>query len=594
MGAKPRPSRQTRFIITVADIEQADRIIENSGVLDQLAQWRDEDKGKKSKLNTGGRPAVFDDRIVLVLFILLTILHRPLHFTEAANLLNCYGKDSKIMKALGLPTEWMLRKRGKSYSTQKEFENVHKRLHAAYKRLVAPMDPYPEIKNNRRADLLDYYEIVKQRDPELVATRRARINEFASRLAVASAMEIREEAISTYQGDVSVDGTEIKACRIGNPRENHPRAHLLKASSHPDAGWYRPKDDHKGNGGPDQNWAYEATLAVAVPSNPGPYGIPTLICGLAIELPGHAPGLNAQRAVRYALDTFLLNKRGFMIGDRAYFAVARPENFHRPMREMGFKVIGDYKENNRGKQAEFHGAIMVDGDWYGPCMPQRLIDASALRREGKISEQEYDKLIAQRETYRLRPKCKKNKAVSYICPARGASTTVSCPLVEGSSDARPDLLTVLPSPAVRRAPGKICTNGCSLTIPDAEGERFRQDELVFGSREHRRIYALCRNAIESTNAHMKTMEGENAGCAIGSTSNRPVRGYASTAVMIALGAVSSNLGKISAYHNRIELDQIDGTDPFDPRFDPLSDESVSDFSSGDGDDFLQNSDQEVA
>lgn len=56
MGAKPRPSRQTRFIITVADIEQADRIIENSGVLDQLAQWRDEDKGKKSKLNTGDVP----------------------------------------------------------------------------------------------------------------------------------------------------------------------------------------------------------------------------------------------------------------------------------------------------------------------------------------------------------------------------------------------------------------------------------------------------------------------------------------------------------------------------------------------------------
>ncbi|CAB0815054.1 hypothetical protein FRC0290_01027 [Corynebacterium diphtheriae] len=128
------------------------------------------------------------------------------------------------MKALGLPTEWTLRKRGKSYSTQKEFENVHKRLHAAYKRLVAPMDPYPEIKNNRRADLLDYYEIVKQRDPELVATRRARINEFASRLAVASAMEIREEAISTYQGDVSVDGTEIKACRIGNPPREPPQS----------------------------------------------------------------------------------------------------------------------------------------------------------------------------------------------------------------------------------------------------------------------------------------------------------------------------------------------------------------------------------
>ena len=108
------------------------------------------------------------------------------------------------------------------------------------------------------------------------------------------------------------------------------------------------------------------------------------------------------------------------------------------------------------------------------------------------------------------------------------------------------------------------------------------------------MYAVCRNTIESTNAHMKTMEGENAGCAIGSTSNRPVRGYVSTSVMIALGAVASNLGKITAYHNRIEHDQADGPDPFDPRFDPLSDESVSDFSSGDGDDFPQNSDQEVA
>ncbi|AFK16579.1 hypothetical protein LJU02_04785 [Corynebacterium pseudotuberculosis] len=171
---------------------------------------------------------------------------------------------------------------------------------------------------------------------------------------------------------------------------------------------------------------------------------------------------------------------------------------------------------------------------------------------------------------------------------------MTCPLVEGSSEARPDLLTVLPAASVRRTPGKICTNGCSLTIPDIEGERFRQDELVFGSREHRRMYAVCRNIIESTNAHMKTMEGENAGCAIGSTSNLPVRGYMSTSVMIALGVVSSNLGKITAYHNRIEHGQTGGPDPFDPRFDLLSDESVSEFSSADSDDFLQNSDPEVA
>ncbi|CAB0815029.1 hypothetical protein FRC0290_01026 [Corynebacterium diphtheriae] len=96
MGAKPRPSRQTRLIITVSDIEQADRIIENSGVLDQLAQWRDADRGKKSKLNTGGRPAVFDDRIVLVLFMLLTILHRRCTLPRPPTCSTATGKTQRL------------------------------------------------------------------------------------------------------------------------------------------------------------------------------------------------------------------------------------------------------------------------------------------------------------------------------------------------------------------------------------------------------------------------------------------------------------------------------------------------------------------
>ncbi|MEV0113257.1 hypothetical protein AB0H77_08400 [Streptomyces sp. NPDC050844] len=47
-----------------------------------------------------------------------------------------------------------------------------------------------------------------------------------------------------------------------------------------------------------------------------------------------------------------------------------------PRPSPGFKPVYDYRTDQLGKQAETQGAILVEGTWYCPSMPQPLIDAT--------------------------------------------------------------------------------------------------------------------------------------------------------------------------------------------------------------------------
>lgn len=72
-----------------------------------------------------------------------------------------------------------------------------------------------------------------------------------------------------------------------------------------------------------------------------------------------------------------------VVGDRAYFPGAKPEDLQRPLAQAGVKVVMDYKneEEELGQQAFYasadgrHNLVMVTGSWHLRFMPAALIDA---------------------------------------------------------------------------------------------------------------------------------------------------------------------------------------------------------------------------
>lgn len=343
-------------------------------------------------------------------------------------------------------------------------------------------------------------------------------------------------------------------------------------SSEPDGGFYRPDGDHNGDGIPHQDYAYEAAPAVAGVFEPTNYGVPSLAVGVSFDRPGCKPATNFIDAIRYFITTLDHAKRGYDVGDRAYFDGSKAENFHDELRVLGFLVIGDYQDRKTGHQdTAANGAIMVDGNFYCPSMPKLLVDATPSYRgvEGypKIDKSECERRLEQRQVYLLGIKQVTDSGSHHRCPAKGPNPKVTCPFVKakppkmkkkGQAEPR-KLLPVIPTGGPC---GDICTNKDSSLIRRDELRKFRQDGLVFMSPEWRRVYPTMRNISESNNHHFK-----NDNAAVGSRSRRLVRGFIAHWAMAALGLVASNIAKINAYLDRVKSGKpVRGPEP-----DPMPD-----------------------
>ena len=139
-------------------------------------------------------------------------------------------------------------------------------------------------------------------------------------------------------------------------------------------------------------WALELTALTTAAPVPGTLGAyPNLIVGLALDRPGIDPGGTAVRVCKGAL------ARGFSPGplgvDRAYSA-AFATRFHLPVRAMGFEPVMDYRIDQLGRQANSQGALMVEGTWYCPSMPEALVNATIDLRAGNIDGDTYASRIA--------------------------------------------------------------------------------------------------------------------------------------------------------------------------------------------------------
>jgi hypothetical protein len=200
----------------------------------------------------------------------------------------------------------------------------------------------------------------------------------------------------------------------------------------------------------------------------------------------------------------------------------------------------DYKETELGRQANSSGAVMVDGAFYCPSLPEDLVSASADLRKGTIDAATHAARIAARKSWRL---VRKEGPDTYgyerfACPAQGGHPHLCCPLRPDVALAALGRIPVLNPPV---DPPKVCTQTAVTIAPDV-GARHRQD-LAFGSPEHARVYATYRNTIEGTNGYVKDAAHE----ALGQSGRRRVRGIAAQSLFVGLLLMAANFRKITAY-----------------------------------------------
>lgn len=306
-------------------------------------------------------------------------------------------------------------------------------------------------------------------------------------------------------------------------------------------GDHRESEDHKGRKRTKVAWALEATIATMARRPGSVPQHPNLVLSFVLGRPGEEPGGAGVRVLS------LMAARGYELGflgaDRGYTQVA-PEHFHLPVRALGFSLVMDYKESDLGRQANSGGAVLVDGCFYCPAMPALLVSARSDHRAGTIDEAPLSARVNARASYRLVHKQGPDKDgyERFPCPSVGAYPHVVCPLRPGSRLAGVGKIPVL---CVPLEPPRICRQQAITIAPDV-GARYRQ-ELAFGTGEWARVYATCRDTIESWNGLLKDSAHE----ALAAPSRRRVRGVAAQSLFCAFLLMAANLRKIRSYRELV-------------------------------------------
>jgi hypothetical protein len=258
---------------------------------------------------------------------------------------------------------------------------------------------------------------------------------------------------------------------------------------------------------------------------------------MAMTRPGEDPGRTGARVL--ASVAARGHKTGWLGYDRAYTA-AFPDQFHLPARALGYSPVMDYRAGQLGIQASSGGALLVEGSWYCPALPEPLITATARLRDHAIDRELYDQQIAARAPYQLRRKDGPD-ADGYqrlSCPAQGDHPGLMCPLREPSLSPRDGRPKVLQPP---EEPPKVCQQ-TAITIPPDMGARYRQD-LPYASPAWQARYATLRNTIEGLNGYAKDPAHE----ALALPGRRRVRGIAAQSLFTSLLLMAANIRKIRAW-----------------------------------------------
>jgi len=473
-----------------------------------------------------GRPRPLPVRAVLAALLCLALEDRPLFLTDATRLLFCQLSET---------SRRLLRVPGTA-ATERAFQAAYRRVRYCFGAIRSVMDP-SALPKNRRLTEDDLKARTRPMTPAQAEAARGRLEAFINSLLEASISVLASEERAAFDGCTGLDATPVPLFSRG------PSRRTGLCASDPDGGWYvregdhREREDDKGKPLRKICWALEATIATMARPPGAPPAHPDLAIGLALARPGEDPGGTGARVLASAAARG--HKAGWLGYDRAYTA-ALPGRFQLPARALGYRPVMDYRIDQLGIQANTGGAILVEGTWYCPALPDPLITATASLRDHAITRELYDQQIAARAPYQLKHKDGPD-ADGYqrlSCPATGHHPPLICPLRQDSLTPRDGRAKVFQPPP---EPPRICTQTAITIAPDI-GARYRQD-LPYGSPAWHRSYATLRNTIEGLNGLIKDPAHE----ALAQPARRRVRGIAAQSVFTALLLMAANIRKIRAW-----------------------------------------------
>lgn len=519
-------------------VKGASEVIDASGIVAQVQKWREEDRAVDNK-GKGGRPALVSERTCLVILLALVLSGEDPLISRISEVLQ-HRLQSQSRDLLDLP-------RVHSGSEQATYHRVHR----AMRRFVAVIGSAPGS-TGRRLTYEQVNQIRQARDRTDQGVKHARLLWVTNHLLEATYQLVPRDIRNRWVGNLAVDATVVPVFGKGGS----PTAAALKSNPNKrfspefDAGWYHREADHRDplNGRGRRNaksiWGYEVHLGVMSRNAPTEDpDFPLLVLGMSVDQPAGRVAENALTIVQSV--TARSHPAGMLIGDRAYFPGAKVEKLQLPVRELGYTICGDYRSDQLGSQGQSHGALLIEGGWYCPSIPQALIDATRDLRAGTIDEDTYTTRIERRAQYAFR---RKDASITgngvYACPARGSGATASCPIATGGAIGlgMPVIRTLIPNPPAR--PDRCCTNISSITLADTEPHiaKYRQD-LPYAGPAWSAMYSRPRNTIEGYNALAKSPTEAN----LAEPGRRRVRGRSIQTLLIAILIAATNFRKIASH-----------------------------------------------
>ncbi|WP_030419663.1 hypothetical protein [Streptomyces sp. NRRL F-5065] len=302
-------------------------------------------------------PPGYPIRLVLLGLVCASYERTSSNLDDAFEIIT-FGTSERLRAHLSIPTC--------DIEDQGAVNALYNRFHRAWTRMNRLLDAAPHQRRSRLPRAAGR-KVAAQWNGERGQPALRRLEELANRLVTAPVrIAFGKGLMRHWRGDTAIDTTCVPTWARPHTRKRS----ALEAS----ANWH-----YKGGG--DREFGYSATLAIAAHADPDRAGrYPQLILGMVLHTPEKDMGRHAHYVS--AVLAQLTELRGYTAADRAYTKLL-PDNFHRPMRALGYMPVLDFTKTQVADQAEHphQGAIAKVGRLF--CPITKLNCPWAQEREGR-------------------------------------------------------------------------------------------------------------------------------------------------------------------------------------------------------------------